>query len=517
MIRGMKRPPWIAIVLGLCAWGGVIALAMNDVWWPLWVGGGITAVALIAGLVATLWARRFVKSASSMAKAEVPSARTEPIAEPPKATGRSGPRTNARTAGRRNSAKGHKGAATALVMGLCAAHAHGCGLRDDKAKPEEAKAEAKGDAKADAKAEAAKAPVVPLTASGEDPALAAVLERAIRPPPTGEATYELDPFVAALVFERAKAGIGPTFTRLEKPVEAGPQAGFVVGEIAEGTLAHRLGLRTGDVVEAINGVVLTSPDRVGFGLDGASKRVELTIHRDEVSIVQQYTLIDGLAWTELLAGFTGDADPRLADASALEGGADAGAAGGAGTPADEPADDGRGEGVVPAEPPPTEPVGDDGSVKPPSGGGKLPSGGGGGGGTSPKPKTTPTPPPKTTPTPPPSGASPVQCESSAKCTITQSYFNSMVDNPAKLESQADIVPAIANDVHSGYKLKNIKSGSAISKLGFQSNDKITHINGKDLTDDFQAAELYMGISGTKVFKIRYERGGAKLVKTVLVK
>ena len=93
----------------------------------------------------------------------------------------------------------------------------------------------------------------------------------------------------------------------------------------------------------------------------------------------------------------------------------------------------------------------------------------------------------------------------------------MVSNPSKLESQANIVPAIANDVHSGYKLKTVKPGTSIAKLGFQSNDKITHINGYDLTDDFQAAQLYMGVSSTKIFKIRYERGGARLVKTVVVK
>jgi type II secretory pathway component PulC len=509
----MKRPPWIAIVLGLCAWGGVIALAVNDIWWPLWVVGATTGLALLGGLVALMWARRMVKGASAVVKQAEPPARTEPIAEPPKPTGRSGPRTNARTAGRRN-----KGAATAFALGLCAVHAHGCGRRDEgpteKTTGADAKtADAKGDAKTDTKAAEAKPAAAPLT--GEDPALAAVLERAIRPPPTGEATYELDAFVAALVFERVLAGQGPTFTRLEKPVQGGPQAGFVVGEVAEGTLAHRLGLRTGDVVEAINGVVLTHADRVGFALDGAAKRVELTIHRDEVSIVQQYTMIEGLAWTELLASFTGDADPRLAAA----GGGEAPPAADEGTPVEPPADDGRGDGAVPVEPTPEPAGGDDGGSKPSSGGGKLPTpggggGGGSGGGTSPKPK--PTPPPKTTPTPPPSGSSPVACESSVKCTVTKAYFDSLVANPAKLESQANIVPAIANDVHSGYKLKSIKPGSAISKLGFRSEDKITHINGKDLTDDFQAAQLYMGISDTKVFKIRYERGGTKLVKTVLV-
>jgi len=113
MIRRMKRPPWIAIVLGLSVWGGLIALAVNDVWWPLWIGGVATGVALLGGAIAMLWARRMVRGAVPTVKAEAPSPnRTEPIAEPPKPTGRPGSRTNARTAGRR-----HKGAATALAIG----------------------------------------------------------------------------------------------------------------------------------------------------------------------------------------------------------------------------------------------------------------------------------------------------------------------------------------------------------------------------------------------------------------
>jgi len=54
MIRRMKRPPWIAIVLGLSVWGGLIALAVNDVWWPLWIGGVATGVALLGGAIAML-------------------------------------------------------------------------------------------------------------------------------------------------------------------------------------------------------------------------------------------------------------------------------------------------------------------------------------------------------------------------------------------------------------------------------------------------------------------------------
>jgi hypothetical protein len=53
-------------------------------------------------------------------------------------------------------------------------------------------------------------------------------------------------------------------------------------------------------------------------------------------------------------------------------------------------------------------------------------------------------------------------------------------------------------------------------VGRQSGDKITHINGKDLTDDMEAAQVYFSLGGTKVFKIRYVRGSAALLKTVVV-
>lgn len=59
-------------------------------------------------------------------------------------------------------------------------------------------------------------------------------------------------------------------------------------------------------------------------------------------------------------------------------------------------------------------------------------------------------------------------------------------------------------------------GSPVHQLGFRSGDKITHINGRDLTDDAQAMALYWSLGSSKVFKIRYERGGRAQVKTVRV-
>ena len=93
----------------------------------------------------------------------------------------------------------------------------------------------------------------------------------------------------------------------------------------------------------------------------------------------------------------------------------------------------------------------------------------------------------------------------------------MVASPSKLKSQVTVVPAIANDVHSGYRLKSVKSGSPAYKLGFRRGDKVTHVNGHDLTNDLEALALYAGLGSTKKFHVRYVRGGASRSKTIHIK
>lgn len=92
----------------------------------------------------------------------------------------------------------------------------------------------------------------------------------------------------------------------------------------------------------------------------------------------------------------------------------------------------------------------------------------------------------------------------------------MIASPSKLQAQADVVPAIRDDVFSGYKLRTVKAGTTVAQLGFRSGDKVTHVNGRDLTNDAQAMQLYLGLSSTRVFKVRYIRGGATRNKTITV-
>ncbi len=510
-----KRPLW-PIAVGVVGWGAVAYAIYNDIWWPLWIALPLSTLPALGAIAVWIGTRRARRAAPEMVPAQATSKRArEPergVVEPPSPT-RGGPRTNARTAGRRS-----RGGAGAVALWLGAAFAgDGC-KREDDAQPTKAAPTAAAPGKAAVPGSPAAPAPAPEATTPEQRALAAALARAIKAPEGSDATYRVDPFVAALVFEVIRSGNGPTFTQLAAPAkDGGPRVGFTVGDVPDGSLFHTLGLRKGDVIEALNGVELSDESRIAFALDGAENSVRLTIFRDDISLVQSYRLTAALAWTELLASQTGTA------IAAAEGGepvptSDEGIA--------PPEDDGRGDGAAPAD----DGSVDDGGTTPsgggttpsggggtPSGGGKLPSGGGGtkppsGGGSS-----TPTKPSGgggTTP-PPPSGTSQVKCDGS-RCTISRAYFDKMTSSPSAISSQATIVPAISNDVFSGYKLKTVKPGSNVAKLGFQSGDKITHINGKDLTDDIEAAQVYFSLGSTKVFKIRFVRGGSQQVKTVVV-
>lgn len=367
----------------------------------------------------------------------------------------------------------------------------GCRSDDVAPEAEPAHADAGGSARED-------------IADAEDPtqsvhwneALHAAVARGVAPPQMDDATYRVDAFVATLVFEHVRRTQGrPELTRYTPPedqVQPGP--GYRVGSLESDSIYATLGLREGDVIESINGVSLAEPGKLGFALDGAEHRVTATVFREDVSFTISYRLVGGLAWREALAGYTGEPEPepelepRRAGA-AMEPPAEPEPSG-TDTPAPEPADRGKSR------------------PRPASGGGSSPRSKG--------PAKPSTPEKPSSPSPRPSTPSPVQCASSTRCTIEETYFQELVAVPSRMQSQVDVVPAISNDVFSGYKIKRVQPGSAASRLGFRPDDKVTHINGKDLTDDVQALQVYLGLSATKVFKIRYERSGRPQVKTVTV-
>ncbi|MCA9709012.1 MAG: PDZ domain-containing protein, partial [Myxococcales bacterium] len=366
--------------------------------------------------------------------------------------------------------------------------AAGCdALRSEGESPAEA-APAKPSSKPTAAAEAA--PVEP-------PPLAGVLERAIVPPPEGGSTYRVDTYVAALVLEHVRRDPLPfTPWRNDRAEDGGPAAGYRVGPLAEGDAWSRLGLAEGDVIEEVNGVSTANPGWGTEALSRAENQVTVSIFRDGVSFVLSYRLMGGMTWYGLVQeqsseSPTEDEPPQVAiaevpsdarDGDPLVGGGGGGVGGGG-------VGGGGGGGSSGSGARPSSPSGGKRPASPSSGGGS----------------------------PRPGGATVAHCASESSCTLDKVHFDGLVRSPAKLESQAQVVPAIRNDVFSGYKLKSVRSGSAVDQLGFRSGDKITHINGYDLTNDMEAMQLYMGLSSTRTFKVRYVRGSSTRTKTITVK
>ncbi len=309
----------------------------------------------------------------------------------------------------------------------------------------------------------------------------AAAARGIRAPEASDLTYRIDAFVAATVFEWVRSGADPTFTAWTSDgTEGAPQRGFLVASVPEGSLLHALGLRSGDVIESVAKIPFDQPDVMERALEGAENELSVGIYRDGMSIVHSYRLTGGLAWREILADVRPpQATPATPDATDDAVVADSGSA---------------------AEPdrPQTRPSSTAGfGTRPTSGGSAGPSA------------------PRGTPSKPPSSAV-AWCESAEKCFVRESFFDAITASPDRLEAHAEIVPAVRNDVFSGYKLKTVKPAGAVAGLGFRAGDKITHVNGRDLTDDAQALQLYISLGSTRVFKIRYERNGQARAKTVLV-
>lgn len=352
-------------------------------------------------------------------------------------------------------------------------------------------------------AKAADAPALPPSL------LAGVIPQGIEPTTLGGTTWRVDAYVAALVVEQLRRSPLPfTPWRADAPAPGQPAAGYRVGALAPDGPWVALGLREGDIVQAVNGVSTESPGWAAEALRQSENQVTVSVFRDDVSITLAYRLVGGLAWQSLVdpsapRGEGGSDVLAVADPPPDDGqpddmrGAGVGEGGGGG------GGNGGGGGAYDGPYSPSRP-----SSGPSAGGG---SGGGGGGGSSTGGGGS-----GGIPRPAPPSSSVARCSSAESCSIDKAYFDTLVASPSKLESQADVVPAIANDVHSGYKLRTVKSGTAVHQLGFRSGDKVTHINGLDLTNDAEALQLYLGLGNTRTFKVRYVRGGSTRTKTIKV-
>jgi uncharacterized membrane protein YgcG len=399
--------------------------------------------------------------------------------------------------------RGLLGLAVACLLGT------GCEALSGKAEdPKPATAEASSEAKKPSTAEPA--PATPALAPSQ---LEGVLPQAIVREPDAGNTWRVDAYVAALIVEQLRKSSLPfTPWRGDGSVPGQPSAGYRVGALEPDGPWAALGLHEGDIVQTVNGVSTEAPDWSTQALARADNQVTVTVFRDDVSITFAYRIVGGLAWQALVQpqtdviGGEGDAlavaDPPVddSDPEGLRGtGVGGGAGGVAGVGGAGGGGGSGGGGAFDGPYSPSRPSAGGGAGGGASGGGGA--GGGSGGGTTPPagPKGTV-----------------ARCKSADVCSIDEAHFDSLVSSPTKLQAQADVVPAISNDVFSGYKLKTVRSGTALHQLGFRSGDKITHVNGRDLTNDAEALAVYMGLSSTRVFKVRYVRGGATRTKTVTV-
>ena len=325
-------------------------------------------------------------------------------------------------------------------------------------------------------------------------ALSMALQHGVRTADEGGSTFEVDPFVVAWVVAAVQSNGDRWLTRYQAAGADGVAVeGWQVRVVPQSPLAA-LGLRDGDVVERVSGVAASDVGAVSAMIARAQNRIQLTVYRDNVTISLSYTL-EPMLWERTQAALAGQAlSPSRAAARVVD------AAHAIGQPPPHASDSGTTSSTQ-SRPAAPKPSGSTPSAPKPSA--TKPIG-------TPKPSGSSTPPPK-----PSAGSGKVKCSGST-CTVDSTYFNSMVGNPSKLVKQASIVPAISNDVHSGYKLKSVKAGTPVHELGFRSGDQVTHVNGYDLTNDAEALALYLGLGSTKKFNVRYIRGGSARTRTIIV-
>jgi len=380
-------------------------------------------------------------------------------------------------------------------------------------------------------ASSAESPATVATAPLLGEATVALLPSAIQVKAEDPSSISVDSFVAALLVQALLEGRSGLTVEPRLDAEGASQ-GYRLGAIAEDSPFARLGLKEGDIVGAINGIGLTSPERARAAIASARRHAVVAVERGETALFLDYRLVDGLAWSSRVIEEGGEAvvvEPAVAvavvDANALvaavddrelealaadakaeghpgAGGEPSPTAAGTGEATDDSGAPTDGAGTSPAKSSgkssgsksKSKSGGKSSGSKSKSGGkssgSKGKSGGGAGGGSS------------------------VSCASADNCTISRSELKAALANPAVASKQVRFTPHISGGKHRGYRLTSITPGSAVAGLGMRKGDVITKINGHSLTDQSDLIALYLGLSGTSTFRINYERGGAKRVKTV---
>lgn len=101
-----------------------------------------------------------------------------------------------------------------------------------------------------------------------------------------------------------------------------------------------------------------------------------------------------------------------------------------------------------------------------------------------------------------------------RCTMDPTFVDTVLANPTLFATQARVVPAIRDEVMSGFKLYGIRPGSLPKLLGFKNGDTIVSMDGNPMGSLDQAMEAYVSLRGAKKVEIELLRKGTPAWLTV---
>lgn len=292
----------------------------------------------------------------------------------------------------------------------------------------------------------------------------ASLERGVVRDSDNSGSFRIDGFVAVLLQQHLS----------RQPVD---ERGMQLDAGAD-TLLAKLGLSPGDRLLAVNGRDLAGLDAKQIrGLLADAPVLEFSVERDGISQTYAYRVIEGLAryGDELnkptSAAPVPDLSVEMPDAPDPFAVAQGAASGGVGR---SPGRTGGGR-----SPQPSSGRGQNHAATPKSSGGR--------------------------PTSPTTSA---RCQGTS-CSVSLQEFTRYTNNPSSLMREAQV-----SRVSQGYRLSGVRANGPVGKLGFRNGDVITTVNGHRLSDDADAMALYFGLSGTRLFRVTYLRGGRSATRTI---
>jgi hypothetical protein len=105
----------------------------------------------------------------------------------------------------------------------------------------------------------------------------------------------------------------------------------------------------------------------------------------------------------------------------------------------------------------------------------------------------------------------LSCED-GRCTITRAGLEQLLANPARLATQARLVPSLRDGVAEGFKIYGIRRNTLPARLGFENGDLVVAINGRSVASLDQAMQAYSELKGASQieFDVRRENEPKKL-------